>query len=109
MVLLTTPLPAPPPYEWAVVLMFYAAVHHVNAYLWERQRFEPADHVERQHMLRLAAVLRPVYGAYGRLRTTAYNARYRSRFRITATEAEELLADLDRIEAAVARALGVST
>ena len=49
--LLDATSPTPPPYEWAIVLMFYAAVHYVNAYLWERQRFEPADHLERQQMV----------------------------------------------------------
>jgi hypothetical protein len=33
-----------PPYEWVAVIVFYAAVHYVNAYLWERLRLEPNDH-----------------------------------------------------------------
>lgn len=37
----------PPPFDWAVVAAFYAAVHYVNAYLREKQRYEPRDHAGR--------------------------------------------------------------
>ncbi len=33
-----------PPFDWAVVIAFYAAVHYVNAYLWERDnRYDPGN------------------------------------------------------------------
>ena len=34
----------PPPYEWIAVVAFYAALHYVNAYLWEIQQRETNSH-----------------------------------------------------------------
>ena len=48
-----------PPLEWAVVVAFYAAVHYVNAYLWERQRYEPRPHDDRENAVTRAVGLRP--------------------------------------------------
>ena len=45
--------------EWAVVVAFYAAVHLVNAFLWERQSFEPLNHEERSRLAFTIAELRP--------------------------------------------------
>jgi hypothetical protein len=83
--------PQPPPYEWVAVVAFYAAVHYVNAYLWERQRFEPADHEERQQAVNFVVALAPTLGAYSRLRRIAYEARYLPGYRIHRGAARSLL------------------
>ncbi len=69
-----------PPLDWAVIAAFYAAVHYVNAYLWEAQRYEPADHVSRQQAVALVR-LRSVAQAYSHLRVVAFQARYLPRYR----------------------------
>ena len=80
-------------------------MHLVNAYLWERQRFEPASHDERQQMVFLVEALQPAYASYGRLRRVAFFARYRSMYRISEDDARAHLHDLDTIESTVSQAL----
>lgn len=99
----------PPPLEWVVVVAFYAAVHYVNAYLWQRQRYEPHDHAARENAVARAAEIRTVYESYARLRGFAYRARYVPLFRISRVHAERALADLDRVERTVLAALNVTT
>ncbi len=99
-------LVSPAPLEWAVVAAFYAAVHYVNAYLWEQQRYEPPDHARRDRAVATAAPLRSAASAYLRLRIMAQHARYASRFRLTRARATELVTfDLDQVADAVERAL----
>ena len=97
----------PRPFEWIVVLAFYAAVHYVNAYLWERQRYEPRDHGAREGAIARTHDLQSAYGSYMRLRDLSYRARYRSRYRISRADAEVALrSDLDQVERTVRAALG---
>lgn len=70
----------PPPHEWAVVAAFYAAVHYVNGYLWEKLRHDPANHENRRRMVSQVRDLRPASDAYGRLQDRAFLARYADRF-----------------------------
>jgi hypothetical protein len=97
----------PPPFEWAAVLGFYAAVHYVNAYLWEKLRYEPRDHDDRARQVCRVSGLRSLDGAYGRLRGRAFLARYKPEFRLSAAEAQTLLdVDLAQIEQTILSALG---
>jgi hypothetical protein len=50
----------PPPFDWAVVAAFYAAVHYVNAYLWERYGLEPRNHAEQVRAVATDPNLKPV-------------------------------------------------
>ena len=90
-----------PPYEWVSVIAFYAAVHFVNAYLWEQHRVAPRNHSERGHYVRHDPTLRRCANAYGRLLDTGYKARYVRRYRIAASWAEQLvkveLADVESV------------
>src|SRR6266540_821647 len=96
----------PAPYEWAVVAGFYAAVHDVNAYLWEKHQYEPRDHDDRQRAVARHADLKPVLGAYTRLRDLAFQARYMATSRVTESAARAAVSsDLADIERAVMSAL----
>ena len=88
------------------MIAFYAAVHFVKAYLWERHRVAPRNHTERGHHVRHDPGLRRCANAYGRLLDTGYKARYLRRYRITASRAEQLVnVDLANVEAVVRAAI----
>jgi hypothetical protein len=77
----------PPPYEWVVVVAFYSAVHFANAYLWERQQYEPGDHRERLRAFSVVSALRPVYPDYARLQSIAFESCYLPDFSISEADA----------------------
>jgi hypothetical protein len=71
----------PAPFRWVPVVAFYAAVHYVNAYLWEKRQIEPTSHSERNHFVNMAADLRPIAIHYARLEDAAFRARYLTGYR----------------------------
>ncbi len=98
----------PPPYEWAIVVAFYAAVHFANAYLWERLRQEPRNHDERRNMVYMA--LRRMSLAYVHLAGLGWRGRYDPTYRPSRAEAERAIqTDLAAIERAVMAELGNPT
>lgn len=97
---------ATPPYEWVAVIAFYAAVHFVNAYLWERHRVVPRDHIERGLYIRNDPILRRCANAYGRLLDTSFKARHVRRHQVSASWADRLITiDLANVESVVRAAL----
>ncbi len=62
----------PPPLEWAAVAAFYAAVHYVQALLWERWGLRPTDHPARRGYVVRTQPLRTVLGAYDILADLAW-------------------------------------
>jgi len=95
-----------PPYEWVAVIAFYAAVHYVNAYLWELLRLEPNDHSERTRYVRNDRTLRRCRVAYGRLRDEGFKARYTRGYRLSSQRAHGLVnVDLANVEAVVMAAV----
>jgi hypothetical protein len=92
--------------RWGIVVAFYAAMHYVNAYLWERLRSEPANHRERESFVVTVAILRPVANDYLRLFAASYLSRYAPRYRVPSErERANLLANLDAVRVAVLNAL----
>ena len=87
--------------RWAAVAAFYAAVHYVNGYLWERLNLEPRDHNERSTFVSTVRELRSMNANYRRLRDTGYDARYVPRTRISRSRLGNLLADLEAVRSAV--------
>ena len=99
----------PPPIEWAAVAAFYAGVHYVNAYLWERRRLEPADHSQRNRWIRGLPELRPIFGAYKMLADLAWDARYKARFLVKPSVVQGAVHNqLERVRAQVMRELGLT-
>jgi hypothetical protein len=95
-----------PPDGWAAVIAFYAAVHFVNAYLWERYRVEPHNHADRSRRVNTDLILRPCMNAYGRLRDEGYRSRYHRAHRLRAGQAAMLVnVHLANVESVVRAAI----
>ena len=102
-------LTRPPPLDWAVVAAFYAAVHYVNAYLWETQHWDPGTHQQRAAAVTRTAALRAAAHEYRWLMDLAYQARYVPHFRESRTDIEgAVLSDLEQVRRAVLGALGLT-
>jgi hypothetical protein len=93
-------------YEWATVMAFYAAVHYVHAYLWERHRYNPRSHAARAQRVRHDSVLRQCEPAYSRLLSASMSARYERLYQIHETRARGFVeVDLAQVEAVVTAAI----
>jgi hypothetical protein len=96
------------PHEWVAVIAFYAAVHHVNAYLWEARRYAPPDHRNRNHVIEGDPVLRRFRDANARLFATGFRSRYVPAFRLPEQDARDLIdVDLEAVRETVRSALGL--
>lgn len=85
--------------QWAVVCVFYAAVHYVNAYLESRTGHVPDNHGDRETRISMD-MDEPVDEAYRDLKTVCDNARYRL-IDPTGTEYQEALTDLNVVRSFV--------
>ena len=95
-----------PSFEWAAVIAFYAAVHFVNAYLWEQYRIAPRDHADRSYHVMTDPILRRCMQAYSRLRDEGYRSRYHRARRLNARQAAGLVnVDLANVESVVRAAI----
>lgn len=82
---------APPSLNWAAVVAFYAAVHYVNAYLWEVARVEPRNHFERAKLINTLSILDSLIPGYRRLQGYSINARYNPGFQMESADVRRLL------------------
>jgi hypothetical protein len=97
----------PTPWEWVAVILFYAAVHDVNAYLWETQRLNPRTHRDRRHAVENSPQLNACAGGYGVLQDAGFRARYVETYTLAEQRAQSLMnVDFRLVEATVMRALG---
>jgi hypothetical protein len=100
----------PAPWEWVAVILFYSAVHYVNAYLWERYGREPSNHGERTFAVRQDVAIHGCRQHYDYLRDVGYRARYDETFALAERTARTLLqVRLRAVEATVLTALGEQT
>jgi hypothetical protein len=100
----------PSPWEWVAVITFYAAVHAVNAYLWETRRFAPSNHSERSTEVRYNLSISACWSSYRALSRSAYDARYDERYSLSEQDARTLLeVHFRRAEMTVMQALGQPT
>ncbi len=84
-----------------------AAVHYVNAYLWERYHLAPANHDQRTHGVHHDTALSPCSFSYEVLKSRGFHARYSEGFTFAEPDARELLNNEFRaVEMTVMRALG---
>ena len=81
----------PSPWEWVAVITFDAAVHAVNACLWETRRYAPRTHGERSTEVRYNLPSTACRVSYLILNRAAYDSRYDERFSLTEQKARELL------------------
>jgi len=97
----------PEPWEWVAVILFYAAVHYVNAYLWERYHVAPTNHDQRTHGVRYDSALSVCSSSYDILKAHGFHARYNEGFTLSELDARSLLnSELRAVEATVMQALG---
>jgi hypothetical protein len=97
----------PSPWEWVVVIAFYAAVHAVNAYLWEARRYEPANHGDRRTWIRNSLPITACSSSYRALEKAGFFARYNENYAIGEQGARGLVTvNFRQVEATVMQALG---
>jgi hypothetical protein len=97
----------PPPWEWIAVMVFYAAVHAVNAYLWESQSYRPANHGDRRFRIGSSPSLASCSLSYRTLEREGFNARYNETYSLVKQDARRLLdVHFRQVEATVMQALG---
>ena len=99
----------PSPWEWVAVITFYAAVHVVNAFLWESRRYAPITHADRSREVQYSLPISRCRTSYMRLSRAGYRARYDEQFSVTEHDARALLeVHFRQVEATVMQALGQS-
>ena len=95
------------PWGWVAVVLFYSAVHYVNAYLWERYHFQPTNHQERTYGVHHDSAITACRGEYDQFRNQGFDARYAEWFNLPEPDARRLLeVELRAVEATVMQALG---
>jgi hypothetical protein len=96
----------PAPWEWVVVITFYAAVHAVNAYLWETRRYEPSSHGDRRNLIQTSPQLGGCTFGYRILTRAGFDARYDENYTASQTTTHMLLnVHFRQVEATVMQAL----
>ena len=89
------------------MIAFYAAVHYVNAYLWESRRFAPTNHYQRRAEILADPSLLGCGLSYRALQDNGFYARYAETFSLSEQAACGLVeVDLRLVEATVLQALG---
>ena len=63
--------------DWVVTAYFYAALHLVDALLFEKEGLNPETHEYRRNYVREKWYLRPISSEYGSLKDHSEDARYR--------------------------------
>ena len=95
--------------NWAGVAAFYAAMHYINAYLWETTRLEPANHLDRENIIGNWPALAPSSQAFRTLFTYSIDIRYSPQFQIRRADLRRMIGrDLARIARTVEHELGES-
>jgi hypothetical protein len=61
--------------DWAIVILFYSAVHYVDAYLSSRTRRQP-DHAGREQEIQSDVLLSTMWREYRELKRMSRDARY---------------------------------
>lgn len=64
-------------FDWAVTVLYYAAVHYVDAVLAVSSA-HPEKHTERHALIATNGTLKRVYKEYRQLESVSRNARYRA-------------------------------
>jgi hypothetical protein len=83
--------------DWTLVILFYAAVHYVEAYLFKYWGQHVRSHTTRDKYFGKEASLKKIFSSYSHLKFYGYNARYEvSGF--TKTDAQDAAKDLAAIK-----------
>ncbi len=83
--------------DWTLVVLFYAAIHYVEAYLEKHWAMHLRSHTTRDKYIGKEANLKQIFFPYEHLKFYGYNARYEvSAF--TTTDTEAAVKDLAKIK-----------
>jgi hypothetical protein len=61
--------------DWAIIVLFYSAVHYVDAYLSSRTKRQP-DHASREQEIQSDILLSSMWREYRELKRMSRDARY---------------------------------
>jgi hypothetical protein len=86
--------------NWKLVILFYTALHYVEAYLAKQMNFHLRSHTTRDGWITKEANLRKVRTEYFHLKFFGYNARYEADS-FTAKEVAEALTYLTKVKATI--------
>lgn len=62
--------------DWAVIALFYSALHYVDAYLAKEGIVDPGGHDSRDEFVRRYPTTRAIWPQYRRLKSFSMSARY---------------------------------
>lgn len=67
-----------PPYDWAVTIAFYSAVHLIEKFIVEKHpKNKPSsDHEERMSWVQMISELKPIRSYYSTLSQSSWQSRY---------------------------------
>ncbi len=86
--------------NWKLVILFYTALHYVEAYLVDRMNVHLRSHTTRDGWVTKESNLRKVRTEYFHLKFFGYNARYEADS-FTDKEVAEALNDLTKVKATI--------
>ena len=86
--------------DWALVVMFYSAVHYIEAYLAVQFGIHVRSHNTRDNSVARDSNLRTIYSSYQHLKYYGYNARYEV-FGFSARDIQDATKDLADVKAKV--------
>lgn len=88
--------------DWAVVALFYAAVHYVEAHLAKNAPpVHSSNHEKRDNAITSSAVLKPLWKNYRELKNQSRLARYEAHIVFTRKDVNDAKVRLDAIKAAL--------
>lgn len=73
---LSLSLDSPAKIDWALVALFYAALHYIEAYLDATAGIHLRSHDSRDRMIGRESNLKKIFSEYSDLKYYGYNARY---------------------------------
>lgn len=91
-----------PPFEWVVIVAYYAALQLVDMTIAQKSLPPPDGHKKREEYVTILAELRPIKQEYMSLQTDSWQARYQC-IPFNRAKARASLAKLERIEKTVLR------
>lgn len=65
-----------PYYEWQVTVIFYTALHYLQAYFSDKTKYYPQTHEERDGLILKTTPLTPIYDNYRELKQLSLRCRY---------------------------------
>jgi hypothetical protein len=93
-----------PKIDWALVVLFYAAVHYIEAYLAAQFNMHVRSHTTRDGWVGRDSTLRRTFNEYQHLKFYGYNARYEM-FGFTAADVADATTDLAKVKANILAAI----